>query len=122
MVVWRLGCGLIGFLAGLGRHAVASRAAKSQWHLCLGPCLACLGPMLGHLGAKLGPRWVFLCASWAMLGHVGALLAGLGRHLEADSGLGSTVLEPTCGEKATSQKLQTTIEKQKTLVFDDLLG
>ena len=71
--------------------------------------------MLGHLGAKLGPRWVILGASWAMLGHVGALLAGPGRHLEADSGLGSTVLEPTWGEKATGQKLQKTTEK--TIVF-----
>ena len=61
--------------------------------------------MLGHLGAKLGPGWVILGASWAMLGHIGALLGGPGRHLEADSGLGGTVLEFTCGKIATCQKL-----------------
>ena len=90
---------------------MASMAAKSQRHPCLGPSWACLGPLLGHLGAKSGPRWVILGASWAMLGHVGALLGVPGRHLEADFGLGGTVLEPTCGKKATSQKLQKTNEK-----------
>ena len=92
MAVWRFGCGLDGILAGLGSHVMANRVAKSQWHPCLGP-------------------------SWAMLGHVGALLEGPGRHLEADSGLGGTILEPTCGKRATCQKLEKTIEK--TRCFDD---
>ena len=46
-----------------------------------------------------------------MLGHGGAFLEGPGRHLEADFGLGGTVLEPTCGKKATCQKHQKTIEQ-----------
>ncbi len=79
----------------------------------LGPSWARLCPMLGHLGAKFGPIWVVLSASWAMLGQVGALLEGPGRHPEADSGLGGTVLEPTCGKKATCQKHQNTIEKHR---------
>ena len=70
---------------------MANRVAKSQWHPCLGP-------------------------SWAMLGHVGALLEGPGRHPEADSGLGGTVLEPTCGKKATCQKPHKTIEKPRFFI------
>ena len=46
-----------------------------------------------------------------MLGHVGALLQGPGRHPEADFGLGGTVFEPTCGKKATCQKLKKNIVK-----------
>ena len=65
----------------------------------------------------MGPKWALLGASWAMLRHFGALREAPGRHLEAKAGLGSLDLELTCGKKATCQKLQKTIEKQR--LFND---
>ena len=71
----------------------------------LGPSWGQVGPKLGRLGRILGhvrPHW----------GPLGGPGRGPGRNPEADSGLGGTVFEPTCGKKATCQKLQKTIEKQ----------
>ena len=85
------------------------------------PSWAHLGPVLALCWGILGPNWAQVGPSWAHLGpcwgHLGALLEGPGRHPEADSGLGGTVFEPTCGKEATCQKPQKTIEK--SMFFDD---
>ena len=73
--------------------------------------------MLGHPAAGLGPGWVLLGAFWAMQPHFGALREALGRHLEANAGLGSSDMEHPCGKMAIWPKLQKHIEN--SIVFED---
>ena len=109
---WRLGCGFEGHLADHGGHLVVNRAAKRQPHRFLGTSWAFLGCSLALCWGILGPSWAQDGSSWAHLRPCWAISEpswwaqeGLGRHLEAKPGLGSTHSTYTAQLAYTSGKI-----------------